>query len=342
MAPITNARVLFNEYPTGYPEPGKTVILDKSKAIDLENEPLNGGVLVKVLALSVDPYLRGMMNKEHHYRNPFQIGEPIFGGGISKIIRSENPKFSVGDHIYGIHPFVEYTVLKDLESHRKIDNSEGLSWSVYLGVCGMPGRTAYHGYKEFMQPYVKKGDTIFITTGAGAVGSLVIQLAKLDGLKVIASAGSEEKVKFVKECGADVAFDYKTTSTRDVLKEHGPINFYWDHVGGDSLDRALEAAAHFARFVICGLISGYNGQPQPVKNFGFILYKSLTVNGFIVGNLDAKHGASFLDFVPPKTARGEFKYKEDVRRGLEAVGQTLLDVQTGRNEGKAVIAVADD
>ncbi|KAH8107298.1 NAD-P-binding protein [Phellopilus nigrolimitatus] len=346
MAPVTNSRVLFNDYPEGkrFPEPEKTVVFDKSQIIDPDTIALNGGVLVKVLVLSVDPYLRNKMRKteESAYTDNYTIGEPIYAFGIGKVVRSDDAGISAGDHLYGHFPFIELAVLSNVEEHTKIERVSDLPWSVYLGVCGMPGQTAYHGWTAYVHPHVKKGETLFVTTGSGPVGSLVIQLAKLDGLKIIASAGSEEKVKFMLDCGADVAFNYKTTSTKDILDKHGPINIYWDHVGGEILDLALSAADKFARFIECGMISGYNHGFAPVKNIAHVLFKNITMQGFIVGNLEAQFGHEFYRVIPSKVASGEIKYFEYAKRGLENTGQMFLDVQTGKNTGKALIIVADD
>jgi len=205
----------------------------------------------------------------------------------------------------------------------------------------MPGKTGFHGWKAYAKP--KKGETVFVTTGAGPVGSMVIQLAKLDGLKVIASAGSAEKVQFMKDIGADVAFNYKTESTDEILEKHGPIDIYWDHVGGESLDLAFKHAARFARFIEVGLITGYNtGGIQPVKNFGNVLFKSLTIQGFLVHNLEEEYSEAFDNEIPGRIARGEIKYVEYVKHGLQSAGQLLVDVLKGDNFGKAVIVVADD
>ncbi|KAJ6587620.1 hypothetical protein DFH09DRAFT_1427840, partial [Mycena vulgaris] len=171
---------------------------------------------------------------------------------------------------------------------------------------------------------------------------MVIQLAKRDGLRVIASAGSDEKVAFIKEVGADVAFNYKTTNISEVLAREGPINVYWDNVGGEALDAALKHAALYARFVMCGTISGYNSDAQGIKNIEQIFVRSLSLNGFLVLRLEQKYDAEFYATVPSALASGEIKYREDVTRGLETVGDSILRVQQGKNKGKAVVIVADE
>jgi len=319
------------------------LVYDTSETIDLESVALDGGILVKTLVVSVDPYLRGRLRsaEKKSYNEAFVLGQPITSYSVAVVIRSETPDAKVGEHLVGNFPQAEYNILKNLEGALKIQNKENIPWSLYIGVAGMPGKTAYYGWKAYAKP--KKGETLFVTTGAGPVGATVLQLAKLDGLKVIASAGSAEKVKFMKDIGADVAFNYKTESTDEILEKHGPIDIYWDHVGGESLDLAFGHAARFARFIEVGLISGYNsGGIQPVKNFGNVLFKSLTIQGFIVGNLEAEYSKAFYNEIPGRIARGEIKYVEYVKHGLQSAGQLLVDVLKGDNFGKAVIIVADN
>ncbi|OCH96220.1 NAD-P-binding protein [Obba rivulosa] len=343
MAPVKNGRHLFNEVPAGYPEPGKTTVYDDSETIDLENTPLNGGLLVKTLILSIDPYMRGRMRDPSiaSYAPPFYVGQPLNNFGVGKVLRSEDSMFKPGDHIYGMFPFQEYVVAQDPKGYKLLENKEGLPWSVYVGVCGMPGQTAYYAWKEWSN--AKKGEVAFVTAASGPVGSTVVQLAKGDGCKVIASAGSDEKVAFVSSIGADVAFNYKSVPTRKVLEKEGPINIYWDNVGGETLAAAIDAADVYARFIECGMISQYNTQdPYPLKNLTSIVSKQLKFYGFIVSSLHGKYGTQFYQELPRRVAAGEIKYQEDITHGLEKVGEAILDVMTGKNKGKKVILVADD
>jgi len=345
MPSVPNGRLLFNEIPTGYPEPGKTTIYDVSQTIDLDNAPLEGGVLLKLLVLSIDPYLRGKMRSpdKKSYSPPFFVGEPLSNHGVAVVLRSENPKIKAGDHLYGVFPFQEYIIRQDVDNLRVIQNEEQLPWSTYVGTLGMPGKTAWFAWKEFAKP--EKGDVAFVSAGAGPVGSLVIQLAKADGLKVIASAGSEDKVKFLKEIGADVAFNYKTQDTREILEKEGPINIYWDNVGGSTLEAALYGAANGARFLECGMISDYNnpGNPYHVKNLMLLVGKQIKLSGFLVGDpkLVAKYTEDFYRELPKKVVSGEIKVWEDLTRGLDKAGHAIVDVQKGNNKGKSVVIVAD-
>ncbi|KAF4617604.1 hypothetical protein D9613_006281 [Agrocybe pediades] len=343
--PVVNGRVLFNSIPEGFPVPGESTVYDASQTIDLENVPLNGGFLIKTLELSIDPYMRSRMRSAEikSYTPPFTLGEPLNGYGIGVVIRSENPEVKAGDHVYGMLEHVNYVIRKDLASSglQVIKDNHGLPWSTFIGVLGMPGKTAFMAWKEYSQ--AKKGETVFVSTGAGPVGSLVIQLAKLDGLKVIGSAGSEEKVQFMKEIGADVAFNYKTTNTKEVLAKEGPIDIFWDNVGGETLEAALEAANVNARFIECGMISGYNNPAAAaVRNLFHVVAKSISMHGFIVSRLHAKYDDEFYKTLPPLVASGKIKHREDVWNGLESVGDVMLAVQKGTNKAKAVVHVADE
>ncbi|KAJ6622524.1 hypothetical protein B0H10DRAFT_2013058 [Mycena sp. CBHHK59/15] len=342
MPSVTNGRVLFNAVPQGYPVPGETTVYDTTATIDLDNIPLNGGFLIKTLVLSVDPYMRGRMRAPEvkSYSPPFTLGQPLAGGGIGVVLRSELTGVEKGDHVRGVLVHQEYTVAPSLAGLEVFERHPNLPWSVYIGAAGMPGETAYMAWREYSG--AKKGEVVFVSAGGGPVGSMVIQIAKQDGLKVIASAGSYEKVKFMKEIGADVVFNYKTTDTREILEKEGPIDIYWDNVGGSTLDAAMESAANHSRFIECGQISGYNSAYQPMKNPGLIISKSMHIHGFVVGNLRAKYAEGFRTAIPPKLASGEIKYTEDISRGLDKVGDVILAVQKGTNTGKAVIIVADD
>jgi len=298
--------------------------------------------LVKTLVLSIDPYMRGKMRHADvpSYSPAYVIGEPLYGYGVGVVLRSESSEVKAGDHVYGNLLFQDYIVLDNLKQLTVFENKHNLPISSYVGVAGMPGKSAYMPWKEFSA--AKKGETVFVSSAAGAVGSFIIQLAKADGCKVIASAGSEEKIQFCKDLGADVAFNYKTTSVKEVLAKEGPINIYFDNVGGETLDAALDAATSDARIIISGGISQYNkGERAPPKDFSQWTSKGIKIHPFLVLNLQPKYDTEFYETVPAKIAAGEIKYKEHVAKGLENVGKTIYDVQTGGNFGKAVVILAD-
>ncbi|KAK7038555.1 NADP-dependent oxidoreductase RED1 [Favolaschia claudopus] len=342
MTPVTNARVLFGSVPKDFPIPGETTIYDASQKIDLDNAPLNGGFLVKTLVLSLDPYMRGKMRspEKKSYSPPFFPGEPLYGHGVGVVLRSENPEVPVGKYVYGQFNHQQYSIVEAKGEFEFLDKHPKLPWTVFVGAAGMPGKTAFHGWKEFSK--AKKGEVAFITTGAGPVGSLVIQLAKRDGLKVIASAGSDDKVKFMKDIGADVAFNYKTTDTREVLEREGPIDVYWDNVGGEILEAALDHANINARFIECGMISGYNTGHQGIKNLFQLIAKSITLHGLLVFRLHHKYDEEFYRTIPAALASGEIKYTEEVHHGLDKIGDAILRIQKGENTAKVVVVVAEE
>ncbi|KAK2463773.1 hypothetical protein APHAL10511_004211 [Amanita phalloides] len=348
MAPVKNGRVLFNSVPTNYPVPGETVVYDTSQVIDLATVPLHGGFLLKTLVLSIDPYLRGRMRDENikSYMPAFSVGMPICSFGVGRVLRSEDQSVKVGDHIYGILQHAEYHVYKsktELPSLRVLDNKYRLPWSIFLGAAGMPGKTAYLAWKLFSQ--AKPRDVVFVSAGAGMVGSFVLQLAKRDGLRTIASTGSPEKLEFLKKINVDVPFNYKETQTRAILEKQGPIDIYWDNVGGDTLEAALDNANMCARFLMCGAISAYNEPERPIRGLVNVFEKSLLLQGFIVFRLEESYPHlvdEFYEKIPPLLAEREIKYKEDVTRGLDKVGDVILKVQKGMNQGKAVVLVAEE
>ncbi|KAK6984020.1 NAD(P)-binding protein [Favolaschia claudopus] len=368
MPPITNARVLFNTRPDGYPVPGETTVYDTSETIDLETDPLNGGFIVKVLVLSIDPYFRGRMKVRKSpyglivsvsFQIPYRLQSKtdwFDGFGVGVVLRSENAQVAVGKHVYcAVMPHQQYVVIPELGEYvRLIERHPGLPWSIYVGALGMPGQTAFCGWKAYSE--AKPGEVTFVTTGAGEhlsislVEWLVIQLAKADGTKVIASAGSEEKVEFMKSIGADVAFNYKTTDTREVLEKEGPIDIFWDNVGGDILDAAIENAATFGRFIECGSISGYNTGQTPLKNFSLMVGKCLHMHGFLVWPLLPKYEEEFYATLARSSRVGSSsdfvflprEYSEERWEGLEKVGDAILAVQNGTSKAKAVVIVAEE
>ncbi|KAI0788288.1 NAD(P)-binding protein [Fomes fomentarius] len=340
MAPVYTGRIVYNEIPIGYPIPGKTIAYDATQTIDLENGSLYGGILLKILVVSIDPFMRHRMQKEDPLASPVSLSLD-FNPAICVVLRSEHPEFKPGDHVHGFLPFEQYTVVTNpaLVGAQVIENKEKLPWSVYVGVCGYPGATAHHAWKEYAQGNSKKGDVVFITAAA-----VVVQLAKADGLKVIASAGSDNKVEYLRLIGADVAFNYKTTSTQEVLAKEGPITIYWDNVGGQSLDAALQHAAQKAHFIICGMISNYNDAQEPynVRNLQNLVWREITFHGFTVSSLIPKYGEEFHRTFPARVASGEIKYKEHRVYGIEKGGEALLEMLQGKNFGKVVVVVAEE
>ncbi|CAF0895882.1 unnamed protein product [Rotaria sp. Silwood1] len=351
MAPIQNSAVVFAEIPSGYPEAGKHIKYVKDRTIDLDTVDTQGGIVTKNLVVSVDPYMRGRMRsaEKKSYSPPFELNQPLTNFFVGKVVKTDNSKFNIGQYVYGFGGYEEYTVhakpqadllriLSDEELHL------GLPLTTWVGAAGMPGQTAYHGFYHIGEP--KKGETIFITGASGAVGQIVGQLAKREGLKVIGSAGSDDKVKWLQtELHFDHAFNYKTANVKAELAKFDPLNIYFDNVGGDQLEAALDAAASYARFVECGMISQYN-EPDShgVRNLMQIVAKRLKLQGFIILDKakDPSFQQEFYSKVPKWIASGELKIKEDVTKGLEKAPEALVGIFQGKNFGKAVIQIADN
>ncbi|KAH8834577.1 alcohol dehydrogenase [Flagelloscypha sp. PMI_526] len=339
MSPILNGRIAFHARPKGLPVPGETASYDTSATIDIDSVPLNGGFLVKNLFVSMDPWMQRKIDGDG---DAYTAGKTISNYGVGLVLRSELQGFSAGDHVYGENiELAHYTIFDAQSGLVVVRNPAELPWSVFVGQAGMAGQTGYFGWKEYAN--AKPGETVFISGGAGPVGQTVIQLAKLDGLKVISSAGSDEKVARLKELGADVAFNYKTTSTREVLKKEGPLNIYWDNVGGETLEAALDSATRFARFIECGMVSGYvPGTGHPIPNLWNLVTKSIKMTGFTLDILAHKYQDEFYETVPAKLKSGEMKYSEEVTVGLENAMDVLLGVLKGKNKAKAVMQIHAD
>jgi len=349
-APVTggatpNPRLLFNQHvPEGVPlTPGQAFKYDKSATFDIDNAPLNGGFLVKNVSVAIDPYMRlrvappvtGALNQ------PFTIGEPIVNFGVGQVLRSDDPTYKKGDLLFGYMFYESYSVRKEGDTvvpFQKIAPVPGIPTESYMTALGMPGHTGYCGWKAFIEPVEKEGATIFISSAAGAVGAFVAQLAKIKKFKVIACAGSDKKVEFLKSIGVDVVFNYKKQDTRDVLKEHGPINVYWDNTAGKTLEDAIDFIAQYGVIVSCGAIDNYNGKPYGIKNTKLIHLKSLKIFGLVyIDHL--QHLQTFYQEVPALVAQGKLKMLEDIV-SLDQAESRFIELQDGLNEGKTIIKFA--
>lgn len=280
------------------------------------------------------------------YAPPFELHKPIANSQIALVTKSNNANFKEGDHVVGMLPFQEYVALsgQQLAALKPLQNPLGLEdIRVFLGALGMPGLTAYSSLYEIGKP--KKGDTIFVSAASGAVGQLVGQLAKHEGLRVIGSVGSDEKLEFIlKDLGFDAGFNYKKESPAQALQRLAPegLDIYYDNVGGDHLEAALDAMKAYGRVIVCGLIAGYNQKPEeihPLRNYGQILWKRLTVRGFLVGDkgMGDKYADEHRERVSKWIKEGTFKAVTWEVQGIEQAADGLLALFTGRNFGKAVL-----
>jgi NADPH-dependent curcumin reductase CurA len=298
--------------------------------------PPDQQVLVRNLFMSVDPYMRGRMNDRESYVPPFKIGEVLQGGAVGEVVESRAKEFEVGDVVISNFGWREYFIASPKDLHAVSRKHQPLS--VYLGALGMTGMTAWAGLNLVE---VKAGDVIYISGAAGAVGNVAGQLAKLRGCKVIGSAGSMEKVRFLREqCGFDIAFDYKTGPVVEQLKMEAPygIDGYFDNVGGEALEAALSTLRVHGRIIACGGISGYNEEkPRPgPSNLFNLTTKRLTMRGMIVSDSLDRRG-EFEKEVGGYLQSGKLKNRETVVEGLDQTEAAFIGLFTGNNIGKMVV-----
>lgn len=306
-------------------------------------EPKEGEVLIKQHFVSLDPAMRGWMNNSKSYIEPMEIGSVMRAGSVGEIIASNNhPKLKVGDFVSG-HGGVQQYVATDGKGYYAV-NPKLASLPTYIGTLGMPGMTAYFGILEVGK--IKEGDVVLVSGAAGAVGSIVGQIAKINGCTVVGIAGGPEKCAYIKEqLGFDGAIDYKNEKVRDRLKELCPkgIDVYFDNVGGDILDIALTRLRMHARVVICGAISQYNNK-MAVKgpsNYLALLVNRATMQGMVVFDWSKRYGEAAQQ-MGMWMAAGKLKSKEDVYEGIENFPDTYSRLFTGNKMGKLVLKVLED
>ena len=306
--------------------------------------PGAGQVLVRNRFMSVDPYMRGRMYDRASYVPPFQIGEPLQGHAIGEIVESNTEGFAPGDLVSSMFGWREAFVVAPAVfaampgMFEKLPPQTGVSPSAFLGVLGMPGLTAYSGLLEIGAP--KPGETVFVSGGAGAVGAVVAQIAKIKGCTVIATAGSSEKCNWLRSAGVDYAINYKDGDLLAAVRAAAPkgVDVYFDNVGGEHLEVAMEVANPFARFAECGMISQYNATaavPGP-RNMIMIVGKRLNIRGFIVSDF-AHLRDQFLTDMGGWIAEGRIKWEETVMDGIAAAPDAFLGLFSGGNTGKMVV-----
>lgn len=285
--------------------------------------------------LSVDPYMRGRMNDVKSYVPPFQVGEPLEGGAIGEVVESRIEGLQPGDLVQHMSGWRDEAVLSQAAAN-KLPNL-GASPELFLGVLGVTGITAYFGLLDTAQ--AKAGDIVFVSAAAGAVGSVVVQVAKAKGMTVIASAGGPEKCEFVRSLGADHVVDYKAAPILKGLAAAAPdgIDVYFDNVGGDHLDAALALARNNARFAICGMIEGYNSAtPASFRFIQRVIAARIMMKGFIVLDFFGRL-PEFYGEMAPWVANGTVKSRETVVEGLDNMLDAFLGLFSGENTGKMLV-----
>jgi len=306
--------------------------------------PGKGELLIRNVWMSVDPYMRGRMYDRKSYAPPFQLNEAMGGGHVGQVMESDNPDFSVGDYVVGfMGGWREYCV-SDGQMLEKVDPNLA-PLSAYLGTFGMPGFTAYVGLLRIAE--LKSSDTVFVSGAGGAVGTVACQIAKIKGCKVIASAGSDDKLEWLKnECGVDEIINYKTVdSLNDAVKAAAPngIDVYYENVGGEHLEVAINHMNPFGRIAACGMISQYNAtEPVPgPSNMAMVVGKSIKIQGFIqTFHLDLR--PEFVKDMGTWLAEGKLKWRETVKDGIESAPAAFIGLFSGDNAGKMVVRLGPD
>ncbi|MCJ1358827.1 MAG: hypothetical protein MMC33_008827 [Icmadophila ericetorum] len=350
---VQNKGLIFKKAPPGVPVAGEHIAVEAQEEFDLEAIPPKGGVTTKNFYVSFDPYQRGRMRNPEvnnkSYSAPFEIGKPVTNAALSKILKSDNEKLQPGDLVVVMTGTEEYSAIpaERAAAMKKINNPYNLDPKLFLGSLGMPGLTAYSSLYDIGKP--KKGETIFISAASGAVGQIVGQIAKHEGLTVIGSVGNDEKLDFIlKDLKFDAGFNYKKERPAEALPRLAPngIDIYYENVGGDHLDAALAALKQFGRIVACGMISQYSlpeKERYGVKNLMMVVSKRLTMRGFIVSDADMgpKYTAEHQEKVMKWIHNGTFKVTTHVTDGIDNAAEGILGMLRGDNFGKAVLKISD-
>jgi NADPH-dependent curcumin reductase CurA len=336
-----NRRIVLAARPAGEPKDSDFRLEDAAMP-----RPPAGGLLLRTIHLSLDPYMRGRMSAAKSYAKPVEIGEVMTGGTVGEVVESNNPAFKPGEYVVGYGGWQDYWVSNG-QGCRKLD-PKAAPLSTALGVLGMPGMTAYTGLLNIGQP--KPGETVAVAAASGAVGSVVGQIARIKGCRVVGIAGGKEKCDYVvKELGFDACVDHQRDDLPAALQEACPkgIDVYFENVGGAVFEAVLPLLNPFSRVPVCGLIAQYNATelpPGPNKLpllMRAVLSNRILIRGFIVWDFAAQEG-DFLREVSGWIRDGRLKYREDVVDGLENAPRALIGLLKGKNFGKLVVRVAPE
>jgi NADPH-dependent curcumin reductase len=331
---LINHRFTLASRPVGMPKQ-----TDWAYEEETVRELHEGELLIRVLFLSLDPAMRGWMNQSRSYVPPVAIGEVMRGLGVGQVAASKNPQFAVGEHVSGTFGVQEYFIS---EGKGLIEVDPRVApLPTFLNLLGMTGMTAYFGLLETGQPQL--GETVVVSAAAGAVGSVVGQIAKIKGCRAVGIAGGADKCRYlVTALGFDAAIDYKSENVTEALRKSCPqgINIYFDNVGGDILDAALANLARGARIVICGAISQYNntGPVQGPRNYLSLLVHRATMKGMLVFDYADRYAQAGQELAGWMAA-GKLKSREHIVEGLETFPDTFLQLFKGENLGKLILKV---
>jgi len=335
-AVVVNRRIILRSRPEGEPSPAN-FYQEKALVPDVGE----GEVLRRTLYLSLDPYMRGRMSDAPSYAPPVPLGALMVGSTVSQVVQSRSAEFAVGDYVAGYDGWQEYGVSNGKEL-RSLNPTDGpLSYA--LGVLGMPGLTAYAALLDIGKP--KAGETVVVSAAAGAVGSIVGQIAKIKGCRAVGLAGTDAKCRFVTDTlGFDACINYREDNLADALRAACPqgIDIYFDNVAGRIMEIVLEQINVGARIPLVGLISQYNASKLPPgPNLMPLLTKRALVQGFLVGDYTSRKVA-FLADMWGWLQSGQVKYQEQIVDGLENAPQAFLGLFSGQNTGKLLVRVSPD
>ncbi|KAJ8099852.1 hypothetical protein POJ06DRAFT_118270 [Lipomyces tetrasporus] len=347
---LENKTVMYKKVPVGLPTE-ETLGIVTSK---ISSSAPEGGLLIQVLDVSLDPYLRGRMRDPSvkSYTMAFAVNEPMYSYGIGRVVDSSAPEFAKGDIVKS--PITQFALYQSvpkaaIQFFKKVENPNGFPLTYFLGVLGMPGLTAYYSFYKIGEP--KKGETILISAASGAVGQLVGQLAKREGLRVVGSVGSDDKATYLRdELEFDTVWNYKKIAPAEAIAKHTPegIDIYFDNVGGEFLDAALAGMNNYGRIIACGQISQYNVSKSEdkygIKNTGLIVGRRLKLQGFIILDIYDRDEETVVEFeknVSKCLKDGEIIYKEDVTEGIENTLNAFVGLLTGSNFGKVSVKVSE-
>jgi NADPH-dependent curcumin reductase CurA len=329
-----NRQILLVSRPTGFPTEANFSLVESPVP-----EPAAGQFLVRNRWLSLDPYMRGRMDAGKSYAPRVELGEVMVGGTVGEIVASRHPQFAAGEFVTGRLGWQEYA-LSDGAGVRKVD-PKAAPLSYALGVLGMPGVTAWIGLLDIARP--KAGETVLVSAAAGAVGSVVGQLAKIAGCRAVGIAGGAAKCDHVvRELGFDACVDYRKGALHEDLKAAVPdgVDVYFDNVGGETLDTVLRHMRDFARITVCGLVSQYSAtEPYGLKHIRAILVNRIRMEGFIVSDRMAQWPRA-LDELAGHVAAGRIRYRESVVQGLENAPRAFLGMLQGENLGKQLVELS--
>ncbi len=326
-----NTQVLLASRPEGWVSESNFKIVQTPVA-----SPKDGELLLRNHFLSLDPYMRGRMNAVKSYTKYQELNEVMTGGTVAEVIESKHPKFQVGDFVVTMSGWQQYAISNG-EGLMKVDGKLA-PLSYYVGILGMPGATAWIGLNEFMKP--KAGETVAVSAASGAVGSVVGQLAKAKGCRVVGIAGGKAKCDYVvKELGFDACVDYKAGNLREDFKAAVPngVDAYFENVGGDVMDTVLSRLNAFSRIALCGMISEYNdADPKGIRLLRALLVNRTMLRGFIVTDHLDKWPAAFAE-IGALLKQGKMKYHETMSDGIESAPKAFIGMLKGENFGKQLV-----